>query len=734
MNVLFQKLFRGDGLLKSPTSDAQRDRTVLLLALIMFMAPALGVPSEEVLQDTLKSAIISLGALGACFTYFWHQRKQNTEAIWHPLMWLPLGLSLYALGSMVWSHAYLGGVEAVRWFVFSLLLWLGMNTLTYDRVPRLALGIHLGATVASIWAALQFWIDFKYFPQGSSPASTFVNRNFFAEFAVCTLPFSLYLLTRAKQNGRIVALTLSIAFNLTAMMMTGTRSALIGIVMLVVVLPIILFLYWDQLETSKWSAGKRLAVPVLLVATLLGSGLIPSNNGKLLAEYGGGTALERALGRSVSISKSTEYTEGSFSLRALMWKATGRMIEAQPWTGVGAGAWEVHAPLYQNPGTLLETDLYAHNEILQLLAEYGLVGWAFLLCLIGYLALAALKTWAIRSAEGRREAPLRAFTLASLLVFLLVSNAGFPWRLASTGAMFALSLSILAASDVRLSRLTHQDEWRVVWRQSYTLWALCLTAFFMVLAAYITQQAIESESKLIRAIRWALTISKSEQPNHPRWDKAKADMLALTREGIAINPHYRKLTPMVADELAKWGDSANAIWIWESVLASRPNVAAIATNISREYLQIGNYQRSRDYFDRAAKLQPTAPAVRSLQAQLLIQRMEYLQAAQIIRELLQANTIDNDLVNSAYLIGVRTQNWELAILALELRIKKWPNEASVGWLHLGNIYSRAGVNNEAKALESYRAALNTAPDYLKNGVWASVPQVYRAKLQETLQK
>jgi len=699
----------------------------------MFMAPALGVPSEEVLQDTLKSAIVSLGSLGACFTYFWYQRKQNTEVIWHPLMWLPLGLSLYALGSMVWSHAYLGGVEAVRWFVFSLLLWLGMNTLTYDRVPRLALGIHLGATVASIWAALQFWIDFKYFPQGPNPASTFVNRNFFAEFAVCTLPFSLYLLTRARQNGRIVALTLSIAFNLTAMMMTGTRSALIGIVMLVVVLPIIMFLYWDQLETSKWSAGKRLAVPVLLVATLLGLGLIPPNNGKLLAEYGGGTALERGLGRSVSMLKSTEYTEGSFSVRALMWKATGRMIEAQPWTGVGAGAWEVHAPLYQNPGTLLETDLYAHNEILQLLAEYGLVGWAFLLCLIGYLALAALKTWANRSAEGRREAPLRAFTLASLLVFLLVGNAGFPWRLASTGAMFALSLSILAASDVRLSRLTQQDKWRVIWRQSYTLWALCLTVFFMVIAAYITQQALESESKLIRAIRWALTISKSEQPNHPRWNKTKADMLALTREGIAINPHYRKLTPMVADELAKWGDSANAIWIWESVLASRPNVAAIATNISREYLEIGNYQRSKDYFDRAAKLQPSAPAVRSLQAQLLIKRMEYLQAAQIIRELLQANTIDNDLVNSAYLIGIRTQNWELAILALELRIKTWPNEASVGWLHLGNIYSRAEVNNEAKAVESYRAALNTAPDDLKDGVLAIVPQVYRAKLQEALQ-
>ena len=40
--------------------------------------------------------------------------------------------------------------------------------------------------------------------------------------------------------------------------------------------------------------------------------------------------------------------------------------------------------------------------------------------------------------------------LCSLLTLLMVSNAGFPWRLASTGLIFALSVAILAASDARL--------------------------------------------------------------------------------------------------------------------------------------------------------------------------------------------------------------------------------------------------------------------------------------------
>ena len=37
--------------------------TVLLLALMRFLAPALGVPREEMLQDTLKSIVVSFASL-----------------------------------------------------------------------------------------------------------------------------------------------------------------------------------------------------------------------------------------------------------------------------------------------------------------------------------------------------------------------------------------------------------------------------------------------------------------------------------------------------------------------------------------------------------------------------------------------------------------------------------------------------------------------------------------------
>ena len=227
--------------LRLPDEVHKGDWTVAILALMMFLAPALGVPHELMLQDTLKSIVVSFAALGAALFFFWNQRNRDTALRWHALVWLPLLLMVYALGSMVWSHTYLAGVEAIRWFIFALIVWLGLNTLARERLATLAWGIHAGAFVASLWTALQFWADMAFFPQGPNPASTFVNRNFFAEFLVCTLPFSVWLLVRAKNSATVALLAFSIGLNIVAMFMTGTRSALLAFAVLLLVMPLILW-------------------------------------------------------------------------------------------------------------------------------------------------------------------------------------------------------------------------------------------------------------------------------------------------------------------------------------------------------------------------------------------------------------------------------------------------------------------------------------------------------------
>jgi hypothetical protein len=206
-------------------------------------------------------------------------------------------------------------------------------------------------------------------------------------------------------------------------------------------------------------------------------------------------------------------------------------------TGVGAGAWEVAAPLYQTAGSQLEIDYYAHNEVLQLLAEYGLVGWAFLIGLMAYLVYAAYRTWRLRGTQGENESLTRALVLASIFVFLLVSNAGFPWRMATTGALFALSLSVLAASDLRLQAHKIFLNYSVNWKPRHAVMALSITAIGTGIWIYVSQQAVLCESKLTRAVKIAMTISQSGTPNDPRWNLLKTDMLRPALQ--EINTHRR---------------------------------------------------------------------------------------------------------------------------------------------------------------------------------------------------
>ncbi|WP_296871776.1 O-antigen ligase family protein [Tibeticola sp.] len=712
---------------------------VAVLAATLVLAPGLGVPSEEMLQDTLKSMIVSFGVLTAAVLFFWAQRQRTEPLRWHALLWLPLALMLWALGSMAWSHAYLGGVEAIRWFVLALLAWLVLQTADAERVERLAWGVHGGALLASFWTALQFWGDFALFPQGPNPASTFVNRNFFAEFAVCTLPFSLLLLLRARQTPVLALLAFTTAFNLVAVLMTGTRSALLALLLLALLLPVAAWRLRATLRAAvaQWSRSSRLLVPALFAVTVLALGVIPTGNAKLLEEHRleqrGTTPFARALARSASMTERAEYTERSFSMRWSMWQATARMVAAHPFAGVGAGAWEVQIPRYLPAGSQLETDYYAHNEPLQLLAEYGLTGALFLLALLGYALNAAWRTWRLAASDAAAaEAAPCALVLIALAMFLLVSNAGFPWRLASTGALFALMLGLLAASDARLGWAPCRG-WcgvrAVPWNAVRSRLALAALALALALAAYISQQAAEAERKIVRAVKIALTITQSGAYNDPRWDSYKREMLQNLREGIAINPHYRKITPMAADEMARWGDWKDATWVWESVLASRPYVVALLANVARGYAQMGQLDKAVVLLMRARDVQPDAPSLNSLEVILLSRSGREGEAYYLAKRLVEQGSYDFDLLNGAYVLGGRAQDWPLALRALELRTQGWPQYAVDGHLKSGDIWAAANpVHDEAKALAAYRAALAAAPPEQKDAVRAHIPEPYRSRL------
>ena len=347
-----------------------------------------------------------------------------------------------------------------------------------------------------------------------------------------------------------------------------------------------------------------------------------------------------------------------------------------------------------------------------------------------YLLYAFWKTISNRTLEGLAEAPVRSVALAALLALLIVSNIGFPWRLAATGAMFSMSLALLLASDARLEGKKPFLARRLSWKPVYSQ---ILAVFMMVclaLTAYISQQAAETEKKIVRSVKMALGISQSGDFNNPKWDKNKKELMIQLREGIAINPHYRKVTPMVADEMAKWGNWKDAVFVWESVISSRPYIVAIMSNIARGYAQLGNYEKALEYLERCEKLQPKATSVRSLKVIMYSRTGKEPEAKQMAKQFMQEGTYDFDLVNAAYVLGVRAGDFDMAITSLELRQQMSPNLNADTFIKLGNIYSVA-KKDPVKALAAYKSAISAtaaAPEAEKTAIRAQVPQPYLGQL------
>jgi O-antigen ligase len=577
-----------------------------LLAGAVAAAASLGVPHEGMLQDTFKSAVVATGAFLAALVFVWPGPSGDRSRVflWHPVLLLPLLLCAYALASMAWSQPWPAGVEAARWFVIALIAALSLQvSVEPARRMVLAWAIAGGATAASMWVLLQFVFALDLFPQGARPGSTFVNRNFFAEFAVCALPFMAYCFEQGQSWRKRLFLSVAMGLVVVAVFMTGARAALVALggLLLVAIARTTGGLAprrGDKLvrrgdndgegDNDLRGGGKEMTYRrvsgsaffwLCAVMTVAAVGVIPSGDPEIAKEGRGETALSRSFMRVTSMTSGDEAT----AMRVDLWRDTAKMIADHPITGIGAGAWEHDA------------DYHAHNELLQLVAEYGIAGWVFII---------ALGVWLLKNV--RNVDAWQSTLLGSLLALFIVGNAGYPLHLAATGAIFALCLGSLAAPVGR--------NWQGS-RASCVALAVVLSAA-LALAVYATWTASRAEGRLARAARIAIDIGGTSNPNDARWAPARSEMLRLVDEGMRLHPNERQLTPIVADELGRWGDWPNAIRIWEHVLRSHPRKVVILTNVARGYLAIGRPEIAAQYLDRARRIKPDAPSVRAVETLL----------------------------------------------------------------------------------------------------------------------
>jgi O-antigen ligase len=245
-----------------------------------------------------------------------------------------------------------------------------------------------------------------------------------------------------------------------------------------------------------------------------------------------------------------------------------------------------------------------------------------------------------------------------------------------------------------------------------------------VLATVVATQAMRAESAIVGGIHrfnHAIQIRKTDPTAAQRLQEEGTQ---LVREGMALNPHYRKLLSIPAEQLASRGDWAAAADVLQHIADSRPHIANVWSNLVLTRIELQQAGAAEAALRELARLQPDTARVRSLDLLLLSRTGREAEAAQKARDYFAHGVVDFDATLLAYSVGLKLQQWDLVDQALRLRAEHWPETAVDSYFRLGQAYVQAGKGFENRALKAFRLGWRAVPIDAKNNYRRQVPAPY----------
>lgn len=228
----------------------------------------------------------------------------------------------------------------------------------------------------------------------------FAQPNVLGFFLLLTLPSALVLIVRGPPWRRIAIAACAVA-NFAGLILTLSRSSIIGTVCALSIL-------------LAWARFRRVFLAVLVV--LLAVVAVNFDQISKRPEVSVVATRLSTLGKSSGVGEDP---------RIGIWKVTPGIIADHFALGTGEGNFPVVSPRYGilDPGSFLAYD-HAHDTLLTITAELGLIGLAVFLTWIGAIAKAARA--ALRQADD--EWPLVLAVVASLCGLFVCGLFDYPPR------------------------------------------------------------------------------------------------------------------------------------------------------------------------------------------------------------------------------------------------------------------------------------------------------------------
>jgi len=351
----------------------ERGILVLVLGILVFGPLALGAVDAWAF---LVIQGLTIGVLLVWALRLWV--SPNPRLLWPPVGWVVLAFTLYAIGRYFMADIeYVARLEMIQVLMYAFLFFAIVNNLHRQESAQivsftlvfLAAGISGYAVFQFLTHSNQVWGFISPYPGRAS--GTYIAPDHFAGFLELLLPmaFAYALVGRVKPLVRALLIYAAVGI-MAGLAVTFSRGGWTAAVVGLFVLLGILMCHRNH---------QRLALVVLIILVI-----------------GGTIFVTRYLSTTISynerVKKSGAIVQLNWDVRRDMWGAAIRMWQDHFLWGVGPAHYDYRFREYR-PESMQTRPRRAHNDYLNLLADWGTIGGVIVLTGMLVFGAGLVRTW-----------------------------------------------------------------------------------------------------------------------------------------------------------------------------------------------------------------------------------------------------------------------------------------------------------------------------------------------------
>ena len=600
----------------------ERGILALVLAILIFTPLAFGGISQPPGGFKLDFLLVApfnivqwltLGVLALWAARLWLMPRP--KLLWPPACWLVVAFALYAIARYLTADIeYVARVEMIQVVTYAFLFLAIVNNLhRQESAQVITLTLAFLAMAIAFYAVYQFvanstrvWVLHTTYPHRGT--GTFISPNNLAGFLEMILPLALaYTLTsRMKPLPRIFTGYAALAI-LAGIVVTASRGSWIATALALLILFAVLFFHHTH----------RLPALALLALIVIGGIYFLPRDAIFIARVKG-----------LQSENGNIPNNGRF----LIWHDALQLWHENPCWGIGPAHFNYRFGKYR-PELIQKSPDRSHNDYLNTLTDYGIVGIALILITVIVVFACAIWTWRyVRGSPntlGQHRSNKLALVLGAsigLVAILIHSFMDFNMHIPAN-ALLAVTLMALLTCYVRFATERY-------WFTARIFPKTLLTATLACSMVYLASQAARSAQEstwLMRADKTAsdspaqiAALEKAFAVEPKNFETARALGEAFRQKSWAYNDGYKEDAQEAmkwfkrATELNPYDDSSylrygmcldhldqhsEAFAYFDRANRMDPNSYFNNAYMGWHYVQIGDYAAAREWLKRSQMLE-----------------------------------------------------------------------------------------------------------------------------------